>query len=114
MISNELRIGNWIEIKDSKGICTRVTESTFDSNIEKNYKPIPLTEEWLLKFGLNNPTNEKPYHFKKSAVEFLHSEFQDELKCFCNDKPMFSFPCKYVHQLQNIYYSITGEELKIK
>ena len=36
MISNELRIGNWIEIKDSKGICTRVTESTFDSNIEKD------------------------------------------------------------------------------
>lgn len=124
MKASELRVGNYVTtgkkewvisvVSDSNEV--RVTDGKFTAIAQipiNEIHPIPLTEEWLLKFGLNNPTNEKPYHFKKSAVEFLHSEFQDELKCFCNDKPMFSFPCKYVHQLQNIYYSITGEELKI-
>ena len=126
MTTRELMIGNYVMAINNYEDIFYVNciygyrDLNITSGIYKNYdttikdiKPIPLTEEWLLKFGLNNPTNEKPYHFKKSAVEFLHSEFQDELKCFCNDKPMFSFPCKYVHQLQNIYYSITGEELKI-
>lgn len=114
MKASELRIGNIVQnvYEDTFGI-SQETLCDF-ANGYVNLNPVPLTEKWLLKFGLNNPTNEKPYHFKSSAVEFLHSEFQDELKCFCDDKPMFSFPCKYVHQLQNIYYSLTGEELKIK
>ena len=114
MKANELRIGNYVDIKHDEYEC-----ESFQFNFESGWNmefvhPIPLTEEWLLKFNLNKPTNKHPYHFKKSMVEFLHSEYQNKLKCFYNNAPMFSFPCKYVHELQNLYFAITGEELIIK
>lgn len=110
MISNELRIGNWIEIKDSKGICTRVTESTFDSNIEKNYKPVPLTEQWLLNFG-----------FESDGLEWWNGVimlgvYKDGLY-YCPTEELsyrLAKEFKYVHQLQNLHHALTDSELIIK
>ena len=107
MDEKELRIGNYVNIEDTV-LRVDLQELYYNSSL---MNPIPLTEEWLLKFNLNNPTNKHPYHFKKSMVEFLHSEYQNELKCFYNNVPMFSLPCTYVHQLQNLYFALTGEEL---
>ena len=28
--------------------------------------------------------------------------------------PLINAPCKYIHQLQNLYFSLTGEELEVK
>ena len=107
MEEKELRIGNYVNIEDTV-LRVDLQELYYNSSL---MNPIPLTEEWLLKFNLNKPTNEHPYHFKKSMVEFSHSEYQNELKCFYNNVPMFSLPCAYVHQLQNLYFVLTGEEL---
>lgn len=128
MEASELRIGNLLffenEVQEVSSIHSDNTirlRKSKECNCHGCYhinnaiiQPIPLTEEWLLNFGLNKPTNEQPYHFKKSMVEFLHNEYQDNLKCFYNDVPMFSSPCKYVHQLQNLYFALTGKELTIK
>ena len=124
MIVNELRVGNYVTtgkkewiisvVSDSNEV--RVTDGKFTAIAQipiNEIHPIPLTEEWLLNFGFDKPNSKRPYHFKKSSTEFLWSEYQYELKCFCNDINMFSFPCKYVHTFQNIYYSITGQELTI-
>ena len=35
----------------------------------------------------------------------------DTLQIALNYAPLFNCPCKYVHQLQNIIYCLTGEEL---
>ena len=117
MISSELRIGNWIEIKDSKGICTRVTGSTFDSNIEKNYKPIPLREQWLLNFGFDFSID--TWYLKGVAIwktECCDAKGNEEIGYFyeLRDVGMMDMHIKYVHQLQNLYFALTGEELKIK
>ncbi len=65
MKANELRIGNWVEItQPKKGIYTTVEQSTFSTNIENNFKPIPLTEEWLLKFGFTNNNVDSIYEIK--------------------------------------------------
>ena len=111
MKASELRIGNIVKhgiIESIGSLLIQVSDTIYESEV---IEPIPLTEEWLLKFNLNKPTNHHPYHFKKSMVEFLHSEYQNELKCFYNNVPMFSLPCAYVHQLQNLYFALTGEEL---
>jgi hypothetical protein len=111
MKANELRIGNIVQniYKDTFGI-SQETLCDF-ANEYVNLQPIQLNEEWLISFGLNPPTISNPYHFKKSMVEFLYNG--DELKCFYNDIIIFSFNCKYVHQLQNIYFDITGVELQL-
>jgi hypothetical protein len=151
MKANELRIGNYIYKKiHKKDISLEVVEvlsinSSFDvldvKNIGgyiteqcplKDFEPIPLTEEWLLKFGfkvkdrksnLNTdifyiPTFEIDYclfytDFRLDYglyVEYTDSPFpEDDEKLY----PII-FGIKYVHQLQNLLYSLTGEELTIK
>jgi len=125
MKATELRIGNLVKVSNNtinifNITCVGLTYvfltdeyEDYDSTPE-DLIPIPLTEEWLLKFGFEKPTNEKPYNFKISAVAFLHSEFQNELKCFNGNKLLFSMPCEYVHQLQNIFFALCGKELTIK
>ena len=66
--------------------------------------PIPLTEEWLLRFG-----------FKKGVKYWSYNGFDVDFKeWFGFNKMVAKSPLKHVHQLQNLYFSITGEELTIK
>ena len=43
---NELRYGNWVDVGGYEVPITRINEVT-----ARDSEPIPLTEEWLLKFG---------------------------------------------------------------
>lgn len=80
----------------------------------KGIAPIPLTEEWLLKFGFSDNTislNTPDKTLNISAVVkgdyFL---FLDDMFGGC-----FDLNCiQSVHQLQNLYFALTGEELKPK
>jgi len=95
-------------------------------NLEQLIKPVPLTEEWLLKFGfetrlINNCFLEyylscTPPKYKKDYV-LRWWDANNERRIFWS--PVLSgtihhFPCKYVHQLQNLYFALTGNELEIK
>ena len=73
---------------------------------------IPITEEWLLKFGfVSNPYQDR--------YELDNIYFQGCKLCFECDKTkgftelwIEQYPTiKYVHQLQNLYFAITGDEL---
>jgi hypothetical protein len=115
MKANELRIGNWIysktyskeiQMKSFFGLC----------NVEASpdlFKPIPLTEEWLLKLGCievyENAFQDVDLTF---IVEFKENKFIVYLIC---PMPWIELEhIKYVHQLQNLYFALTGEELIIK
>ena len=97
MKRNELRIGNLVDLGNriAKVIeinhlaCVVVDLEETQDTIEdyERVKPIKLTEEWLLKFGL------KPNQYTKE-IEFGYF--------------------KYVHQFQNLYFAIIGEELILK
>lgn len=114
----ELRIGNWIQ--DREGRECRVTELHEDDDeitaLVKGgftvlpHKPIPITAEWLERFGLR-PTNERPYSWKDGVYEYFVNIGQERLVVWDNNVPMNGYPCKYVHQLQNLYHALTGEEL---
>ncbi len=104
---NELKIGNTIKNGVISGI--KFTNSwyieTNEKWIELEYiEPIPLTEEWLLKFGfVYNDTWGR--YFKG------HEELRKEINGFCyflNGSWLF---VDYVHKLQNLYFALTNEEL---
>lgn len=72
------------------------------------YEPIPLTEEWLIKLG-----------FEKNITTDLYPTFSYDI-LNVNDGIIyvlnygFVSHIKYAHQLQNLYFTLTGEELKLK
>lgn len=68
---------------------------------------IPLTEEYISKFGFEI-SNKKTW-LKTSGV--YPGQIDVELtKDFC--LTFFGSKIKYVHQLQNLYFALTGEELE--
>lgn len=116
MRAEELRIGNWIEIIDSKELCTTVTKSTFDCNVDVFYKPIPITEEWLLKFGFEKQIYFDGNYVIKNKEGYYNSIKKDDGEwCYNNDisdaSCYFVKKVKYIHQLQNLYYALNEEEL---
>lgn len=71
-------------------------------------KPIELTEEWIIKLGF-----EKNRDYKHPFAPIYFIVIRNEWICFlhnCTHRRI-----KYVHQLQNLFHSITGgEELELK
>ena len=115
MKASELRLGNWVE-QPNDGV-TRVTAVLNDLQIkteteyvDKYCIPIPLTEEWLLKFGFEYVEEGCGYFDQKHAV-YLWENGDVEFHPFCtNDRDCQIF-IQHVHQLQNLYFALTGEEL---
>ena len=123
MKANELRLNNLVLVN---GITYKVlsieqdgvlVEPLKDSNNMcydfENYKlePIPLTEEWLLQFGLvRNEVDRKRFYI--CGVDLY--VFNSEKIIFNPSSASLSLYIKHVHTLQNLYFALTGEELKIK
>ena len=133
MKSNELRIGNILTVGryDVKVIeihhlgvqvCDlEETQDTWEPYVDR-IKPIPLTEEWLLKFGFENidkggndfityTDSEHNYYLqidvrRKDGKYLILDNSFDDLRAFS------MVDIEYVHQLQNLYFALTGNELK--
>ena len=121
--AKELRIGNLV--KDHLGRIQTVAEVRHDAYIcylrngaKLKYKlnttqPIPLTEEWLEKFGFEENTL---IFFRNVNKDFTFKIVANGSKF--NFVPHFAqkwdVELKSVHQLQNLYFCLCGEELEIK
>ncbi len=118
MNANELRTGNYILIStlqedgDFKNelfsVNSTIIRDAEHYGSEWNAEPIPLTEEWLLKFGFEKINHRIDGIIYKKAwlrlTEVLMADWRGgyigRIEC--------------VHQLQNLYFALTGEELTIK
>lgn len=103
---NELRIGNYVYAFKT---IWQIDNTDF-CNLEQveTYNFIPLTEEWLLKFGFESNPYQDRYENKVIQVECNKLRGYTEL--WIDGMPHI----KYIHQLQNLYFALTGEELEIK
>jgi hypothetical protein len=131
MKATELRIGNLVNgvltqkpyIIDAWAL--REMESGNYQNSQdtetKVFEPIQLTEEWLLKFGFirhhYDYANDVIYIKNIADNEIDNAEFEwgvypNELGSGIQIKNRKSL--KYVHQLQNLYFALTGKELVVK
>lgn len=129
MNANELRICNYVEIglkRDLTSIYSTVHQisqtviwvkepsaPTLRLMPIETIKPIPLTEEWLLKFGFKKRKNRHLFYWENKIVI---SEYKDEFENFFYPKTgydiRFSNEIQFIHQLQNLYFALTNTELK--
>ena len=123
MQAKELRIGNWVNwveyFDDTYIQITGMTSGNFedvyftwegeterDASITKGFiKPIPLTEEILLKSGFERIFGGYKIETKQRYIH-LHT--------YGGRIEYDTMIIKYVHQLQNLYFALTGEELNIE
>lgn len=119
MKATELRIGNWVQTKQTEKQF-QVTTSTFEvlSVVESQYKPIPLTEEWLKRFGFDKDEEydegglvDYRWTLMYRSLEFVSFWNSEELNGV--NQPQTGVDIEYVHQLQNLYFALTGEELTL-
>jgi len=102
MKANELRIGNLVynpNLKEVRTLDILDIRDYAEQRLIKDFEPIPLTEEWLVKFGLMSIKTELGFWNNGDAIYFSYG-FEKSIEL------------KYVHQLQNLYFALTGEELK--
>ena len=105
MKATELRIGNYIDYTTEREIVTMQTTYEYIRlihNGNKNFKPIPLTEEWLLKFGFEYVNHTFRHH------KFCINLHENELYVLTETHRVY---IQHVHQLQNLYFALTNEEL---
>lgn len=78
-------------------------------------KPIPLSPEWLERCGFNTKVKNGIALNILEGYVFITSLFTGlplTLEIDGNRMPLHSV--KYVYQLQNLYFALTGEELNVK
>lgn len=113
MKAKELRIGNLVNYGD--GVLVLDINDFRDYDFKK-FEPIPLTEEWLVKFGFE-PHGERNslngYSKNKLRVEYLFDNLEARL-IKDSETSYHLTTLKHVHQLQNLYFALTNEELEIK
>ena len=123
MKANELRIGNWVleEHEEIHGIVSLTIHKFSIGQI--NLDPIPLKEDWLLKHGFFIENFDYTIPISECKVVWLTLIPQDE-ECTAysvcvtqtdeneDDQNVFLSDISYVHQVQNLYFALTGNELK--
>lgn len=129
MQPNELRIGNYVY---DRGVPVDLRHSQLVNIITGKhlvYNPIPISEDWLLKLGFEK------WEWCDNAA-FIPLFFGDSLYCrFYNQmwhikklkvgrdskgvygktSSKYIIPkgkVRYIHQLQNLYFALTGKELE--
>lgn len=131
MISaNELRIGNLINLTDGdlsnqiyedlsmyKVTADHITADHiamcqyFNYDFNKFHKPIPITDEWILKCGFEIYYGQIIYKVYRLGLRFI-SEYDG--KYYMQLGTGMNIEIKYVHQLQNLYFALTHTELTLK
>lgn len=95
--------------KDSIGFERNYTGAFNDSP-----KPIPITEEWLRKFGFEYEKQTVGGYERWEIKSPKGGKIKFLDKKFTWDAGEYSTYILYVHELQNIYFALTGKELELK
>ena len=120
MEATELRAGNYanFELHKSCGgtkqveVCGRdiILLETKSLETGKRFSPILLTKEWLIKFGFYQ--DEKNVYMCLNIV-LLRLRISHGTVTLIQSGESIRVPeIIYVHQLQNLYFALTGKELK--
>lgn len=91
----------------------RTTEESFGGWVDLDeIEFIELTEEWLLKFGFRFDSID--WEFPNESIFFIGYYSSKFCLGSGSDGVTKENYIHYVHQLQNLYFALTGQELTIK
>lgn len=119
--ARELRIGNWVngnspfQVSGGDIALAHIREKALKTI---HWTPIPLTEEWLVKFGYTNTNEEYLTGTLWRKGDDVHLPILIDKRGVVGILIYGAF--KYlelgitVHRLQNLYFALTNEELTIK
>lgn len=100
----ELRIGNYLNVIGITPVKITAAHILAISLGDSQYSPIPLTDEWLVNMGFNKRSPEGYwYDLNRISINIPTIEYKNN---------WIEINLQYVHQLQNLYFALTGEELK--
>lgn len=120
----ELRIGNWITDLDALENRHEIQVEHLDPDAEHTAKPIPLTEEWLRDFGFEKEmraTDKGENNYGESGLRleptggWMNTREREKIVVFPDwqGKQVIigRTRMRYVHELQNLFFALTKEEL---
>lgn len=117
MRENELRLNNYV-LNDERVVLLSTNYDLFKCLVYVNrgigFEPIQLTEEWLLKFGFDFYQNIGARKFMNFGNLIIETNAHKDIPVYYTEQRELICIIKYVHQLQNLYFALTGEELTIK
>ena len=119
----ELRKGNLVSLAHESNIPIVTIKTIEEDNISVSeinghfydyelLMPIELTPDWLERFGEKRNRPDWQYEIQVGALKWYfrwNTEWYSELGGIYLDSRF-----KYVHQVQNLYFSLIGQELTIK
>ncbi len=113
MKAKEIRIGNYLIVDGNKSL---IDGQIMLSILQLQYsiEPIELTKEWMVNFGFKKDIDTS---FMKNDVSiFLDKRHKTNLYLQSNESKFvwfgFERRIQYVHELQNLYHALTGDELQ--
>jgi hypothetical protein len=119
--ASELRIGNFIQKRDDMCVLASInTDETiriYNDNKTDTYgcfclrifNSIPITDEWLMKLGFSTTRDN---FYRKNESIMIEILFHDK-GILVTSQSVSLNQIKYVHQLQNLYFALTGFELQL-
>jgi len=128
MEAKNYRVGNIVEQPNRIGKISEVWRDAvrldgYNNGYDYHHtKPIRLSEKWLVDFGFkkNVLSNDSGYYY---TLELNEDKYCD-LSIISGDKNGFVevtlfpyedwFRYKYVHELQNLFFATTGNEIELK
>ena len=114
MKQTELRIGNYVMNDRIVNTVTSIGKRSIGQITTQGndilsrtelIKPIPITEEWLIKFGFEKRTPDG-YYFDKGRMSINLPDVYYKIN-------FTLVKIYYIHQLQNLYFALTNKELTI-
>lgn len=120
----DFRLGNFVYYQDK---LQRIIYNDFPliGVRNKDYRHVDLTPEWLTMFGFGESMSKGNWWIEKETEEMvihMHVRVDERTNkifyqvVYLSEEPIFIEVCelKTVHQLQNLFFDLYGEELEVK
>jgi hypothetical protein len=123
--SHEIRLGNTYKVEMGDGTCKSSLinledlSNLLDDDLDDYYQAMELDEVWLIKLGFEYDEHYNNYVIKaKGYYNSVGYNDEDGDWYYNNDRSnagcYYITSIQYVHQLENLYFAMTGEELTYK
>ena len=121
MKATELRIGNLVmngsRLTRVDSLSIAIDDWDRTNNIRtQDFEPIPLTEEWLVKFGWGVDKDYENSYFDIVSIEqaMICYDTNHRLLTLETERgDLIQIRIEHLHQLQNLYFALTNRELEI-